>query len=72
MHEVRKCRNIEYCTRDEINCLVWIKMGVWKLRDIRRVSKEVCLGSVGSEDVKGRLLSCPETKKCKMQSLCNK
>jgi hypothetical protein len=27
---------IKLCSRNERNCLVWIKAGVWKLRGIRR------------------------------------
>jgi hypothetical protein len=50
-----------------------MKAGVWKLRgNRRRLEKGTCLLCRGNKDVKHILLSCPETKKWRMQFINKK
>jgi hypothetical protein len=50
-----------------------MKAGVWKLRGIRRGwEKGTCPLCRGNEDAKHILLSCPETKKWRMQFINKK
>jgi hypothetical protein len=50
-----------------------MKAGVWKLRGIRRGwEKRTCPLRRGNEDAKHTLLSCPETKKWRIQFINKK
>jgi hypothetical protein len=50
--------------RIEANGFAWMKVGVWKLRGIRRgLEKGICLLCMGNKDIKNIPLSYPETKK---------
>jgi hypothetical protein len=64
---------IELCSTNERNGLAWMKAEVWKLRGIRRgLKKGTCPLCRGNEDIKHILLSCPETKKWRMQFMSKK
>jgi hypothetical protein len=64
---------IELCSRNERNGSAWMKAGVWKLRGIRRGwEKGTCPLCRDNVDAKHILLSCPETKKCRMQFMNKK
>jgi hypothetical protein len=55
---------IDKCTRKERMGIIWLKAGIWKLREIRRGFEKgrypLCLWE---EDAKHILLKCSETKK---------
>jgi hypothetical protein len=64
---------IELYSRNERNGSAWMKAAVWKLRGVRRGwGKGTCPLCRGNEDVKHVLLSCPETKKWRMQFINKK
>jgi hypothetical protein len=64
---------IELCSSNERNGLAWMKAAVWKLRGVRRgLEKGTFPQCRGSEDAKHLVVSCPETKKWRMQFMNKK
>jgi hypothetical protein len=61
-HNYGKDQYTKLCSRNERRNAVWMKVGPWKLRQLRGgIFKGYCL-SLGKENSKHMLLRCPETK----------
>jgi hypothetical protein len=63
-HERSKESYIDECTRKERMGIIWLKAGIWKLREIRRgFDRGRCPMCLVEDSASHMLLNCPETKR---------